>query len=403
MARVFKCVDGVDVKIFASFTASLARWRFETIWEVCTQLLERRDFCEQHFRGDIFGSTKDPELIRNVTESCKWPDLWVWLAAVNKYVVSPLEYIRRWGMKCNCCTDERATNSSSRFHCPRASMRLAEASKYIKEQASHMFLLGRTLRYVDVPVPGVLAEVKRMMAKAASILLLKFAYLDSVPWRFVACDTMEGAIDCLQQIRSKPLEGHEQLTRMTYETHKDDLETVANGGVPSEELVRDVVKLLANTPLDESPGESWHRASNVAKSRAASSRLPYIKASIRFKENVGRVRKFLKRHLTFGPRTVRYEYQNFKIVLQGKPRNFNKAVRLRDKEFYKRVYRIDQDVLDWSLVYGGRKKQSASKPDATNTLKVEYLRSVLHDNTYYSLPIEAAEPIEDGILEARLR
>ena len=41
-----------------------------------------------------------------------------------------------------------------------------------------------------------------MMTKAATILLMKFKYMGSVPWLFANCDVADVARECLLQIRS---------------------------------------------------------------------------------------------------------------------------------------------------------------------------------------------------------
>jgi hypothetical protein len=397
LARIFKGVEGLDVKkLFKSFTASLAKWRFETIWDVFTQLLERRDFCERHFKASILGKTYDPQMVQDVVAACAWPDLWTWMAAVHEHVVAPLECIRRWGMKCDCCEDQREANPKMKPKCPRASMRLPRAYAYIQEQARDLLSKSRQLKSTDIPCLWVLFEVRRMMTKAATILLMKFKYMGSVPWLFANCDVADVARECLLQIRSKPIDKHESLTvHMTL--HEESLENVANGGAPSDELLCEI-KALRNVPLDESPGEGFHRASHVAQNRGSCTRLPYVKASLRFKENITRVKQFMKKHPKLGPRVVRYEFQNFKRVAQGKPESAHRSARQTDACFFNKVYRIDQAFFDWATVVDGGVGLATDtlKPDAISSTRREYLQCVLSNYNYFSMPAEVAEPSAEG-------
>ncbi len=96
MGRVYKHLDNAEA-LFKSFTVSLARWCFETLYEVMEQLLSRRAFMENEFDAACMGQTKDPKLINDIREASRWGDLWMWLAAVFTDVIAPLEYIRRLG------------------------------------------------------------------------------------------------------------------------------------------------------------------------------------------------------------------------------------------------------------------------------------------------------------------
>ena len=166
LQRVYK--DNVEANaqvLLKYFTATLAKWRFETFWNVLGQLERISGFCQKYFEGVDFGKMKDAELLKTVRDACKDADLWVFISATYKWVISPLEAIRRWGMKCRCCNEERAEQGSHfRPRCPHASRKLDLAFEYIQEQAKKLLRQARLLTMREVPVQWVFLAVRQMMS-----------------------------------------------------------------------------------------------------------------------------------------------------------------------------------------------------------------------------------------------
>ena len=103
LARRLDGVVGDIQKRLRFFTASFAKWRYETVDDVLKQLLALRDICEDHFDGPLFfGTAQDQEEISAVHRACKNKRLWRWMAGASKYLFSPIEKVRRWGMVCDC-------------------------------------------------------------------------------------------------------------------------------------------------------------------------------------------------------------------------------------------------------------------------------------------------------------
>ena len=76
------------------------------------------------------------------------------------------------------------------------------------------------------------------------------------------------------------------------------------------------IKRLDNVPLEEGPGEGYHRSTNVEKVRASASRLPWVLANTREESNIARCLNFSRAHGPEGAKVVRFEFENFKRVLQ---------------------------------------------------------------------------------------
>ena len=84
-----------------SFTAGFAKWRYETVPEVLTQLVAYRLICAE-LSPELFAHAQDLDLIRKVIRACRDLGFWKWAAVSNMEVFQPLETLRRWGMLCDC-------------------------------------------------------------------------------------------------------------------------------------------------------------------------------------------------------------------------------------------------------------------------------------------------------------
>ena len=84
------------------FTATFAKWRYETLADVTRQLLRLRHLCEHELDPALFSAAQDPEFIREVFAACKDPFFWKWIKAAEKLLFRPIEELRRWGMVCDC-------------------------------------------------------------------------------------------------------------------------------------------------------------------------------------------------------------------------------------------------------------------------------------------------------------
>ena len=175
----------------------------------------------------------------------------------------------------------------------------------------------------------------------------KFNWLSCVPWLFVEADKQEQALEILAQIDSKQESEHDPLTITLGNRHREDLVACAMGNGCSDSL-QNVVVRYDNGPLDEGAGESIHRLTNLESNRSTNARLPCIKASIRHAQVLQRCRQLMK---TFGARgraVINTEKLLYKRVLQVKKGSLWKNVRMRPKDFYKRLYRMDDRALeDW--------------------------------------------------------
>ena len=109
-------------KKLVNFTAGFAKWRYETVCEVLRQLLEVREVCEMPLPRELFLHPQDAEEIAKVMAACREKPFWRWAAASYKKIFQDLEYLRRWGMVCECPEhrEERKRSGGKKFiKCPR--------------------------------------------------------------------------------------------------------------------------------------------------------------------------------------------------------------------------------------------------------------------------------------------
>ena len=148
------------------------------------------------------------------------------------------------------------------------------------------------------------------------------------------------------------------------------------------------IRTFKNSPLGESLGEECHRTSITAKRRAAHVRLERIMASFRHKRILYTCKPCLKKT---GSWTATWSVQNggcANACLKQKTKAKWSNAHLSDPAFYSRLYRIDDSGRQAS---GPSIKQAPVKLEpatTTSRLHTEYMASVIHVNTCYSVPIE---------------
>ena len=254
--------------------------------------------------------------------------------------------------------------------------------------------------------PALCARVQSWLLLAAELLLLRMKYLRQPPWNFVRADSPEGASEFLRTATSSPMAEQDALTQFLYEKHRDALERCAHGDEPSPSLKAEV-SIMEETPLDESAGEGYHRSTNITRLRASNARSPYLKQSTRTKQNIALMKRFLR----LGPPgnlVIRYEWQKWTRVLQGRRRHYWWKKLLKTPQAFHRMYRMDKMAEEvWSSVCspikGAGQTPIPEEPmpkdqKQREALRTEYLCSVLktHSNKFFSTTTPCASMDDEG-------
>lgn len=173
-------------KLMKVFNARLAKWRYETCFNVFAQLLKLRDFATTVLKDNIqawFPNFKDKDLLKEVYDCLCDVDLWVFFRVFHDIIFWPLEKARRWGLVCACCSDQRH-DTGKRSKCVMASRRLHQARLYLMGVKSKLSEAGN---HIDLEFAEGILWIARAVSftarKTFSDLKYKTTYFDNAPWR----------------------------------------------------------------------------------------------------------------------------------------------------------------------------------------------------------------------------
>ena len=192
--------------------------------------------------------------------------------------------------------------------------------------------------------------IRTALLQSAELLEMRFKYLNVVPWSFCNADSQAGAQKFLDGVRAHPLEAHDDLTRYYYEEYQESSEIRARGEECPPALLEEV-DIHNQTPLDESPGEGYHRSTNHSRVRASSAKSPYLKQATRSAQNMKLMKEFIA-YGENGKKVLRFEWRKWGRILQTKHSraSWNKQVG-GASALLARVYRMDSKAEeDWSWV-----------------------------------------------------
>ena len=173
-------------------------------------------------------------------------------------------------------------------------------------------------------------------------------------------------------------------------------------GEPVSIALADEVKILQSIPLDEGPGEGYHRQTHLTMERAQASSAPWVMASVRHKQSLDLNKTLLNTYGEKGAKVFKYEWRNFKRVLQPSMKNKWRNVRMTDGKFYNKLYRLDEvaDEDNWDDAFRdvGSGPNQRPPPDSATKVKSQYLVSVYKEKSFYSFPTSRSEVAGDGQL-----
>ena len=176
--------------------------------------------------------------------------------------------------------------------------------------------------------------------------------------------------------------------------------TARGRGEPVRPELADEILCLEKIPIEESPGEGYHRQSHMTLERAQASSAPWVMASVRHKQSLDLNKLLISSYGENGANVFRYEWRKFKRVLQPTSKHRWRGVRMTDAIFYNNLYRLDPTADDdnWDKAFAGSGSGPGPRPpdNATTAVKVQYLQHVYKDKAYYSYPLTRTEVGGDG-------
>ena len=309
------------------FSASLAKWRFETSFTCMRALLKLRALCENVMDEALFLNPQDKETVSMAMEACKCPKFWKWMAATFAEVIDPLERCRRWGLGC-ICHPSTPGQKHKRARCQHSGRKLPFAYDKACEVAAK---LGERATQVGHAECGgdddVVRDIRYILYFASDQLALKTRCLNSFPWNLARSGEKAVAADILKQSAENPPE--DLYAKEFLAKFKSSLENVAAGGPPSDAHAKALMQ-LATCSLDESAAEGIHRETSMRRRRAWAARLPWLKSGLRLQQNVARVYRWISTYGDAGRKVIMFEWYMAKRVLRSKPRRRWRPLKLQD-------------------------------------------------------------------------
>ena len=199
-------------------------------------------------------------------------------------------------MVCNCPAHVlRRRTTKKRVQCKRSSRRLGEVYKFCQKEIAKVRTDAANLKQEQCEHNWkAWKDCRDMLYKYASLLELRTKYLALIPWRIADADSQDGAAACLEQLNATADDRLDPLSRRVKDTLRPDLQVVAEGGAPSEALMREIT-ILRDTPLDEGSGEGYHRGTNLVQQRAPASTTQTIVQEVRLDMGLERIERVQKR------------------------------------------------------------------------------------------------------------
>eukprot|EP00971_Amphidinium_carterae_P044310 871517-Amphidinium_carterae.1 len=165
-------------------TARFAQWRFETLYEVCRDLLHVEQHLKAAWSAEKF-HFKDSTMGRKVQEAMTHESFWLWTRILHD-ISSFCQSHRMWCCGCKCHEEEcrEAARKHTVFSCPMKSMRGPELHDHLhaakQSFTEAMCALGSTPELQDSPELQLC--VRHSSETLLSCIKLKFGYTAEMPW-----------------------------------------------------------------------------------------------------------------------------------------------------------------------------------------------------------------------------
>ena len=376
-----------DRSVLMHFTATFAKWRYETLADVTEQLRPLRVLCERYMQEAWFANSQEKAKIRDAFDAFTDKRLWRLIEATGSKVFSQAEKDRRWGMVCVCHERERR-EGQHHIECFWNSRKLPWAADRVHERIDYYRTQSRSLTLADCEGDAEVWEyTKNMLLKMSTSIKQRLGYLGLPPWTAVRCRSQEGCDDFLKQVQACPMEQHDPYTRWFMDKLGAHVVARSRGEDLHVDLENELDR-LATVPLDESCGEGIHRDIAYELKRASGSKQAHLKQSARRKGVFRRLRTWRKTHGKKGRAVLRWEWVHWKRIAQTNPRRKWRGSSLDAKSVYGLVHREDDRAnMNWvSVVSREANVHRARTDDETNADACwnEYVRGQVHDGRHYT-------------------
>ena len=335
---------------------------------------------------------------------CRDGVFWKFMVHSERELWSKAEKNRHWGMICTCEEHvQMRRDGVKHISCPWNSRRLEEAWGHVCDDVTAV--RARVGQITDADFENdneVYRVIRPMMQKLASTEKQRFKFSGCTPWSVSKTGSVAGAKAWIEQVQARPLEEHDSLTRLLWQKLGPHVQARA-AAAEDDDIHPEHLKMLSMmkcAALDESAGEGWHAGATREKKRATASAPPHLKQAVRAKDAHEAVEDFQEKYGERGAAVLRYEWRNFKRVVQPFPAKRWFPVHMADKAFFARLYREDTKAAeDWRSVV---QRLPPARPVVTESagyreaMENEFVRAQLQPGSHYNLPRVQQQVQEDG-------
>jgi hypothetical protein len=393
--------------VLAHFRATFIKWRYETLALAVSELLRLEHICKE-MKEFHLPAVQDKESLKKAMHAAHDPALWRWMHGPGKHVVLQVDLARHWFMVCGCPDHKQQRHDTgTQDPCCLKGRRLDEVEHFVTTEPARIRQAATDLIPTDVGGDAATCrETKELLRKYASMFETRTKYFLIIPWYYIKMDTPEGARKCLQQFADAEYNSLDPLSKRLGTELKHDMEIVAANG-PVSQAIRREKRRLENASCDEGPGEGYHRGATHYSARAPGATMQTIVQEIRLDDGLEVVRELVAKHGAKARDIIRWEWRNYKRILQTSSRKAHRGVDLSAKAVYARVYRQDDRARNnWTIVVDPVRADAVLPfEDNVDAVQREYVRSVFNPGTYYEMERRRAPPsaaITDGVVDEGL-
>ncbi len=269
---------------FVRFSASFARWRYETVHKVTAAVLALRPICEHHCRKAIWGKVQDNKLLDRFVTTCGDTKFWKWLQTFAP-AFEVLEKFRTWARGCACHEDE--LRAGIKVKCPWMDRRLREAPDAVSRLLALLADTGTDLTLEKCEGDAaVYAEYGVFLRLVLDDVKHMWQWVFEPPYSFSMADDPDSAQMFLDYCALEEPAQHHRVTRYLCDTFGDQLARIANGDVSCiDNAFRDELAVWWGMPLVSDLAEGYHRGTKLSEVRAAAAQKPFVLATNRIVQN----------------------------------------------------------------------------------------------------------------------
>ncbi|CAK0900189.1 unnamed protein product [Prorocentrum cordatum] len=357
-------------KTLKCFSASFAKWRFETVLEVINSLNKVRHICSL-FQPRMLGVLQDAQDFNEIVKHKGNTHFWRWVRGFHM-MAHPIERFRTWATACPHPEHQEALKRGKSVQCEQLGRRLQEAPQRVVDLKTHLTDVADRLVLEDVlGDEAVFRDLSFALRRFLPEFKEKFAWVELMPYAFASATDQAVARSIIQQWEVSPRRDHHSMTLLLMDEFEVDVRRIADGCINDapQRFFLAQVEAFRRIPLTSQVAEGYHRSTKLSKTRGGSSRLPWLLSSNRIWQNLNIVAAL--EDSPEGRACLECEFRRATRALQTKNALLLKRVKAPISKCVKRTYRLGEfNYFDWEelaadlVAVPPREAEAAEVPEA---------------------------------------